>query len=114
MVEEKRKFKRFEVSLPVEVEEKESNLLLKGEVKELSREGLKLNLPGFNPDINSEIVVKIKRPNKKTFVPLLGEVVWKKSTGERWEMGIKIKEMDKTVKMEILEFAYESWLKKFS
>jgi hypothetical protein len=112
MSEEKRKFLRFECLLPAEVVrvESERGLLSEAKVDEISREGLKLVLNfDFNIHPGATIDFRLDLPGKKGSAPVSGEVMWSKCLGNKWEVGLRIKDMHSLVKGELLDWAYNKW-----
>lgn len=105
-----RKFLRFNVALQVEArgENKESAL---GIVRDFSRQGARVAFDRFEFEPQSSVELKIQRPEKDVFVPAIGKVMWKKFIAGRWEVGIKLVDFSPEVKIEILERAYDAWVK---
>jgi len=111
--EEKRKFLRFEYSLSAELVklEEKNKLIKKIKAHDFSSEGLKLDIY-LNLNTGSNIELKLLIPEKNLSTSLLGEIVWSKYIGDKVEVGIKIKEMDKKIKSEILSWVFPKWLEK--
>jgi len=112
MSEEKRKFFRSQCVLPAEVKkiEGKDNLIDRTTAHDFSDEGLKVTI-SFNINPGSLMELKVYLPEKKISTILSGEIMWVRSADEKLEAGLKIKEMDKKLKKEILEWVFPGWLK---
>lgn len=104
---DRRRYIRFGVPLKVEVEGKS----LSGTINNFSREGFKATFDEFPFDTNSQVNFQVQRPNKDIFVYGSGEVVWKSNLAQSWEVGIRLKNFAPEFKVEILDHAYEMWVK---
>jgi len=115
MSDENRKFLRFECLIPVE------NIKIAGgeapakdaSLDNVSRDGLHIILdldfslnPGHDVDFN------VGMPDKKADSKVSGEVMWTRAKGKKLEVGIKIKNMNKATKSELLELGYDRWREK--
>ncbi len=112
MGEESRKSLRFECPIPAELVNLEGNdeLIDKITAHDFSTEGLKLVISfKFNPGSNMDL--KLSIPEKKLSAQLSGEITWTKCADNKLEVGIKIKEMDKDSKSEIINWVFQKWLK---
>lgn len=98
--------------LPAELVDSEGRSIVTGrvKVKDFSHEGLKLsvNLARLKP--GSSVDLKVYLPEKKITTSLSAEVTWDKYEGNKLELGLKIKDMDKETKAEILKWLFPSWL----
>jgi c-di-GMP-binding flagellar brake protein YcgR len=112
MAKEKRKYFRFDCPVPVNLIQIEGGkrLVKKAMLDEISREGLKLTF-SFDLDLRpgSEVNFKLNIPEKRLTSKLLGEIVWSKPKGKKLEMGLKIKDMDKILKSELMDLVYAKW-----
>jgi c-di-GMP-binding flagellar brake protein YcgR len=112
-VRERRKFIRFDIPLNVE-------LMLLGDTsgytmgvtRNFSREGLALVSQNFDLKPKETIHLRLNLPEKDTFVPVWGDIMWKKQLETKCWAGIKFREMDKETKSEILDYAYSLWVEK--
>ena len=113
MNKEKREFLRFECLLPAEIVkiEGKDNLIERVTAHDFSREGLKLTI-SFNLNPGSKMELKLFLPEKKMSSELSGEVTWSKGVQNKMEVGLRIKEMDKKLKSEILNWVFPKWLEK--
>jgi len=114
MGEEKRKYLRFECLVPVEfirvegqeVDERRREACL----DEISREGIRLVMDvDLNFPPGAEIDFKVNLPERRLTSKVLGEVMWVRPKGDRYELGIRIKRMDTAIKSEIMDLAYDQW-----
>lgn len=113
MGDDKRKFLRFECLLPAEIVKIGGGKSLKeiAKVDEISREGLKLVINfDFNLNPGAKIDFKLSLPEREAATLVSGEIMWSKCKGNKWEIGIRILDMDKTAKAELLEWGYNKWL----
>jgi len=112
MAKEKRKYFRFDCPVPVNLIQIEAGkrLVKKAMLDEISREGLKLTF-SFDQDLRpgSEVNFKLNLPEKRFTSRVLGEIVWSKPRGKKLEMGLKIKDMDKVLKSELMDLVYAKW-----
>jgi c-di-GMP-binding flagellar brake protein YcgR len=112
MAKEKRKYFRFDCPVPVNLIQIEGGkrVVKKATLDEISREGLKLTF-SFNLDLRpgSEVDFKLNIPEKRLTSKVLGEIVWSKPKGKKLEMGLKIKDMDKILKSELMDLVYAKW-----
>ena len=113
MSKEQREFLRFECLLPAEVVkiEGKDSLVERVTAHDFSREGLKLTI-SFNLDPGAKMELKLFLPEKKITSKLSGVVTWSKGVQNKMEVGLKIKEMDKKLKSEILNWVFPKWLEK--
>lgn len=108
-----RKFLRFDIPLQVEARNQNRESFF-GKIINFSRQGVSVVFDSFNFEPNTPIELKIQRPGRDIFVPALGQVMWKRDTGGAWQAGIKLLDMPAEVKIEILEYGYDAWLKSSS
>ena len=113
MIKEKRKYARAKYLLPAEIIDSEGKSIFTGraKVKDFSDEGLKLSLNFSKLKPGSTLDLKIYLPEKKIITFVSAEVTWNKYTTDSLELGLKIKDIDKDVKEEILSWIFPSWLK---
>lgn len=104
-------FNRFSVSLKAELR-KLNNENACGEVRDFSRNGLKLAFDEFDYGINSNIDLKIEEPTTKSLVPARGRVAWKRNVQGKFEVGIELTDLPQDERAEILDRAYKDWRRK--
>ena len=111
MSEEQRKYIRFGCLLPAQVVKVEENkdIISEAKIDDFSREGIRLKM-NFNLKLGSTVQLNIQHPTTDESIPVQAEIVWNRTSEDSIELGLKIKEMDISVKSEILECIYEEWL----
>jgi hypothetical protein len=112
MIEEKRKFQRFECLIPSEVLKlgDKQSLIERAIIRNLSAEGLKLVVRYVDPVPGSRAKLVLYVPDKKLITPLSGEIVWSKYTENVLDIGIKIHQIDPRAREEILAWLFPKWL----
>jgi len=112
MVVERRKFRRFKAPLDTQITLPESpSKHASGIVRDFSREGLCIESQNLDMNVNAAIELMVRHPRKDTLIQILGDIKWSEQTGKNCLAGIKIKEMDKEAKGDILDYAYTLWVK---
>ncbi|MCM8824022.1 MAG: PilZ domain-containing protein [Candidatus Omnitrophica bacterium] len=108
MFGERRRFLRFDVPLRVEVKKSEEVFIV-GQTRNFSRDGFSLVVdePDFMPQ--NFLEARMELPPQRGFIDVYGEIIWKRQKDNKWEIGVKIKEIDKASKSEILDYAYDKW-----
>ena len=106
MTEERRKFARYKCLLPAHVLQAEGKdkLIQRTSVHDFSRGGCKLIVNIVTLDPGSDIELELYVPEKGLKTPVRAEIAWKKMTGDKLEVGLKIKSMKKGAKKEILKW----------
>ena len=112
MKDEKRKYSRSKCVLPAELIDSEGRSIISGrvKVKDFSSEGLKLSISLNQLKPGSSVDLKVYLPEKKITTLLSGEITWNKYAGGRMEMGLKIKDIDESIKIEILNWLFPKWV----
>ncbi|MDH4027583.1 MAG: PilZ domain-containing protein [Nitrospirota bacterium] len=113
MLTERRKYIRFDIPLDMEFK------LLNGPAEyypgmtvNFSREGFCFETDKPDLKLNEILELKVKHPAKEMYVPIVGEIVWKKQTSTKHVAGIHFEDIDREAKSEILDHAYNIWLEK--
>jgi len=112
MMDDKRKFLRFECSIPVEEIQSEglSGMVHDVALDNISREGVRLIMDvdkAFVPGVDVKFRISIAAERDPIFVR--GRVMWSRPKEDRFEIGLKIMDMDKAAKAELLEIGFERW-----
>lgn len=106
MTEERRKDNRYKCLLPAQVLQAEGKdkLIQRTTVHDFSRGGLKLvvNIVTLDPGADVELEVYVPEKGLKTSVN--AEIAWKKMADDKLEIGLKIKDMKRGAKKEILKW----------
>ncbi len=104
MTPEKRKFTRVDMPIIVEFNQaRQGAEHFRGLTRNFSCEGFSFEAMDFNYELNETLEVKLKFLRKGTFITVLGDVMWKKATQERYMTGIKLKDMSSEIQKEFLE-----------
>ena len=110
---EKRRFVRFEIPLTVMFRESGARgNYFQAVASNFSREGLCLIASEFPFETSSMVDVKMDVPERETSLNISGEVMWRCSADDRWQAGLRFREVDRAGKMDVLEYAYNTWLMK--
>jgi hypothetical protein len=98
--------------LPAELVDSEGRSIVSGrvKVKDFSHEGLKLSINFAQLKPGSSVDLKVYLPEKKITTSLSAEITWDKYARNKLELGLKIKDMDKETKAEILRWLFPSWV----
>ncbi len=106
MDDERRKDERYECLLPAQVLQAEGKekLIQRTTVHDFSRGGCKLIVNIVTLEPGSDIELELYVPEKGLKAPLGAEIAWKKMAGDKLEIGLKIKNMKKGAKQEILKW----------
>ncbi len=106
MKEDRRKHKRYKCLLPAQVLQAEGKdkLVQRTTVHDFSRGGCKLIVNIVTLDRGSDLELELYVPEKGLKTPLRAEIAWKKMSGDKLEVGLKIKDMKKGAKKEILKW----------
>ena len=114
MVQNRRKSPRFKCLLPAELVKTEGspNLVERVSVQDISNEGLRLVVKFAQPEHGSNVDLKLYIPEKSLLTFLTAETVWSRFTDSKLEAGLRIKEIDRKVKREILNWVFPEWASK--
>lgn len=106
MTEERRKDKRFKCLLPAQVLQAEGKdkLIQRTTVHDFSRGGLKLVVNIITLEPGSDVELEVYVPEKGMKTSVNAEIAWKKMADDKLEIGLKIKDMKKGEKKEILKW----------
>ena len=111
-MEDKRKFIRFSVSL--DAKSKAAGWFkprAKYSVKDVSKEGLKMSSKGALKE-GDMLELELSIPGKKPPITAMGQVVWNHKLGDSgYDIGLKFKTIKPEDKFEILDYAYNKWIR---
>jgi hypothetical protein len=103
----KRKSARFDIHLDLElIPGGDITDYLVAVTSNFSRDGFSFVSGDFNIGPKETIRFKMTLPHKRDHIGVSGDLVWKHQIRDRCLAGIKIREMENTVKREILNYAY--------
>jgi hypothetical protein len=114
MADEKRKHPRFKCLLPAELVKSEGNpsLVERVSVQDISNDGLKLVVKFTQPERGSNLDLKLYIPEKSILTFLTAEIAWSKFSNSKLEAGLRIKEIDRKIKRDILNWVFPGWAEK--
>ncbi len=113
MFNDRRRYMRFDIPLDVEYATSDSkSIYRKGTTSNFSREGLGLVSSDYDFENNTSLELKVKHPRQENAISAMADIVWKTKLGDSWYAGLKIREIDKEAKMDILDIAYDEWVQK--
>jgi c-di-GMP-binding flagellar brake protein YcgR len=111
MANERRKFKRFDVSLDVAFKiSNGSDEYFTGVTMNVSRSGLCFESGMFGLALQELVDLKLKLPDTDRFISVSGDVAWKKQGEDKCWVGIAFREINKEAKSQILDYAYDRWV----
>ena len=113
MLEDKRDFMRFSVKLEVKALKKNKKDI-SGLLKNFSRTGMCVIFDDARFNVNSKLPIKIQNPNDNKLIPASVEIMWKKPVKGKYEVGCKLGKIPPEIKADILEHAYNKWVKNIS
>ncbi len=112
MIENRRKFMRFDI--PLDVEFKPSigiDTPSKGTTVNFSRSGLCFEAKELNYNLNDMMEIKVKLPKKDDYISVTGDIAWmNKISDSKCLAGLNFREIDSEAKNHILDHAYDAWL----
>jgi len=112
MADDKRKFLRFECLIPIDLMEIDDPDRKEAVIGNVSREGIRLVFDlgrAFREGDN--LSFQIQNPDQKRTCRMTGEVVWARPLGKKMEVGLRIKNMERCSKSELLDMGYNAWRK---
>ncbi len=110
MLRDKRLSLRYKTLLNVEIRpNKIPSSSIPGIIKNISYDGLNLISEDFNPQLGETLELVIKHPVEDIDFHAVGEIVWNKHVNTRCYVGLRIKEMDDKLRIELLEYAFDKW-----
>jgi hypothetical protein len=112
MSEDKRKYLRFNCTLPAEIINLEPGQdLFKGaKIDDFSREGIKIIL-NFDVHPDAEVDLNFRLPDSENSVPVKAKVIWSRSRESHIELGLRIEKMDAEAKSDLFDYLYSQWRK---
>jgi hypothetical protein len=110
MLDDRRQFKRFDIVLDVKFRERETSDYAAGLTKNFSREGLSFEAKNVDFPQKGILDFQLKHPKEDIFVSLIGNIAWREKDRDRYLIGIKLLEIQKEIKWDILDYAYDRWV----
>ncbi len=106
MLDERRKYERFDLSLIAAVKaEKYEGELFAGEVKNISAGGICFESPDIEPVLHAPLELEIKHPERDEYVSIHGTIAWKEQFDNRCLVGIDLTDIANEAVSDILSFA---------
>ena len=104
MTSEKRKFTRVDMPIIVEFNQTgHRDEYFRGLTRNFSCEGLSFEAMDFHYEPNDTLEVKVKFLRKGTSITVMGDVMWKTATHDRYMTGIKLKDMSGELQNELFK-----------
>ena len=111
MIEEKRQYERYAISLDVEViPGKEKGAVRRGTTVNFSRAGMCLRIPDPVLSLRGAVNLKVKLPDGEAVTIAAGDIMWARGDRESCCYGIKIIVMNKEDKFRILDYCRDMQL----
>ena len=112
--EDRRKFRRYKCLLPAEViiPEGKDKFIKRATIHDFSRGGLKLIINFIPLDPGSDMELELYVPEKELRTSIKTEIVWKRFSDDKLEMGLKITNMEEETKSEIINWLAPTWSEK--
>jgi hypothetical protein len=112
MADDKRKFLRFECLIPIDLMEIDDPDRKEAVIDNVSREGIRLVFDlGRAFREGDSLSFQIQNPDQKRTCRMTGEVVWARPLGKKMEVGLRIMNMERCSKSELLDMGYNAWRK---
>ncbi len=111
MLQENRRYIRFDIHLNLELNPDDSKAgHLVGITRNFSRDGFSFVSEYFDHEASGTIEFRMEHPQNDGYVPVRGDVVWRRQVRDRCLAGIRIVGMEEDFKSEILDYAYDRWI----
>ena len=108
MLDNRRKFPRF--NFTADVEFRANGYLFSGMTKNVSRDGISFISQSRSVDVGTSLQFKMQNPQEEATIEACGDFAWKRQIGDKYHLGLRFKEINKTDKSDILDVAYDKWL----
>ena len=108
MLDNKRKFPRF--NFAVDVEFRANGDSFSGMTKNVSRDGISFISQGCSVDIGTPLQFQMQNPQEDATIEACADIVWKKQMGDECYLGLRFKDINKVDKSDLLDVAYDNWL----
>ena len=108
MLDNKRKFPRF--NFAVDVEFRANGDSFSGMTKNVSRAGISFISQSCSVDVGSPLQFQIQNPQKESTIEACGAIAWKRQMGDECNLGLCFKDINTVDKCEILDVAYDNFL----
>lgn len=107
---DRRKYMRFAMALPAEIDVPDRNTAL-GCITNFSRQGFCLVCENNVHEPHALVPLKIKNPLNDSYIDARAEIMWKRTIDGKCEFGLSIVAIAPELKAEILEHGFQLWKK---
>ncbi len=112
-LDDRRKYIRYDIPLEVKFRKMDdSSEYTSGSVVNVSRSGLCFTSNDLTLGLRDVLDLQVKLPNEDTFIPAIGDIMWKQDQENEALFGLSLMSMDAEAKSVILDTAYDKWLNK--
>lgn len=108
-MQDKRKYPRFSISLDTDLVMKDLKGTFVANTKDFSRGGMGIVLDYAIPCKEQEVQLILHLEECPHPVEVKGAIVWTQVKDNRQQVGIEIHDIDKAIKGEILDRAFQTW-----
>ena len=108
MLDNKRKFPRFDFA--VDVEFRANGDSFSGMTKNVSLYGISFISQSCSVDVGSPLQFQMQDPQGESTIEACGDIAWKRQMGDECHFGLLFKDINTVAKCEILEVAYDNFL----
>ena len=108
MLDNKRKFSRF--NFAVDVEFRANGDSFSGITKNVSLYGISFISQSCSVDVGSPLQFQIQKPQRESTIEACGDIAWKRQMDDGCHLGLRFKDINTVDKCEILEVAYDNFL----
>ena len=104
MLEDKRKFERFDLFVVTKIgQEGDTSQHSLGLTKNFSRDGISIETRDFDFVPDKDLMLELSSPKGNAKIPLTGNVIWKQRAENTSVVGVRLKFQDEKAQNEILE-----------
>ena len=105
----RRKFLMF--NFAVDLEFRANGDSFTGMTKNVSRDGLSFISQSCSVDIGTPLQFQMQNPQGEDTIEAYGDIAWKRQVGDECHLGLRFKDINKIDKSDILDVAYDNWLR---
>ena len=109
MLDNRRKFPRF--NIVVDVEFRANGDSFSGMTKNVSRDGISFISQSRSVDVGTSFQFKMQNPQREATIEACGDFAWKRQIDDKFHLGLRFKDINKTDKSDILDVAYDNLLR---
>ena len=106
MLDERREFERFDISLEAAIKtSKYAEELFAGIIKNVSAGGICFESPDIQPALNAPLELEVRLPARDAYVSMKGTIAWREQFNNRCLVGLELTETNNEAAREILKYA---------